>query len=628
MRYALTLVFVLAACGGGGSGDDGDDDDGPPDGGVTPVGTVSVELHVDNAGWRTGDRKVAVLVDRAAATVEVRRIADGATTGEYTSSALATDEDSGDAYATVDFSDQTEPGDYYLYLPAEDLRSYTFAIRDTAFAAVGAAAMKSFYFQRCNHDKAEAYAHAWSDATCHTGDLAAPPGPGSPDHGALDVHGGWHDAGDYQKTLWGRGVGEMLFAAELNPGAWTDGQLDIPESGNGVPDIVDELRWELDFYVRLQRPDGHFMTSVKGNNGTVTSPPSASDEGRVYFDVTSPSGGGWSGGDVTIATATGNAVLTLAHAAIVTGDAGYEAAARSGWTWLAAQTITDAGERRLRAAAAAAIHRLDPTVASARTIVEAFDWSSWDGLRGGGATPAESTIAAGAWHVLANPSASQTVREDVADAVADVIVAGAFSEAGAYGGMFGGPGNGWDWSWGSNRNQSYYGANLMMAAHFDILGGHPREDVVALAEQHLHDVLGLNPLGMVYLSNLAAEGVEHSSFHVYHAWFSYTGADGDHGNADFDGKPASVDDPLYPYYPDDDQTSTAGPAPGLLVGGPNFYYSGAYELPGREYPARAYRDFSVGCDWDGAQCRAAAWELTEPANGYQGPFILLVSFFM
>ena len=71
-----------------------------------------------------------------------------------------------------------------------------------------------------------------------------------------------------------------------------------------------------------------------------------------------------------------------------------------------------------------------------------------------------------------------------------------------------------------------------------------------------------------------------------------------------------------------------GPAPGLLVGGPNYYYDASYTIPDRQYPARAYRDFSVGCDWDGAQCLAASWELTEPDDGYQGPLILLISFFM
>jgi hypothetical protein len=202
------------------------------------------------------------------------------------------------------------------------------------------------------------------------------------------------------------------------------------------------------------------------------------------------------------------------------------------------------------------------------------------------------------------------------------------TKAGAYGGMFGGPGNGWDWSWGSNRNQGYYGANLMMAVHTGAIGDRAEADVVALAQRYLHHLLGLGPLDMVYLTNVAHLGAEHSSFHLYHGWFSHTGGDGDAGNPDFDGKPVDVDEPLYPYYPDDDQTSTHGPAPGFVVGGPNYYYSGTYTIPNREFPSRAYRDFSIGCDWDGAQCAAAAWELTEPMAAYQGPFVLLIAFFM
>ncbi|MCB9570561.1 MAG: glycoside hydrolase family 9 protein [Kofleriaceae bacterium] len=646
-RAALALVLLVGCGGGGGSGDDDVVDAAPatPDANeVPPAGAISADLRVDHFGWRPGDRKVAVLLGHAGATVELRRAADGVTVATFTASGLTTDEDSGDQVATVDFSEVTAAADYYLYLPDDDVRSYRFTIGERAFDLAGLAAAKSYYFQRCNHDKALPFAGdalgpapgrgaSWVDGRCHAGDDAAPAGPGSADHGALDVHGGWHDAGDYQKTLWGRGVPELLFAYELNPGAWTDDQLDLPESGNGVPDLLDEIGWELDFYVRMQRPDGHFMTSVKGRDGTVVSPPSASDEGRVYFDATAPSGDGWSGGGTTIAEATGNAVLCLAHAAVVyagvddAAAARYGAAARAGWTWLAAASPGNAGERRLRAAAAAAMLRLDPTIATARTVAEGFAWSTWDGQLGG-ATPGEGVIAAGAWHYLMAAGGDAAVTTAIETGVAAVIVDGAFAEAGAYGGMFGGPGNGWDWSWGSNRAQSMYGANLMMAAHFGILGGHAEADVVDLAERHLHYMLGANPLSMVYLTNMAAYGGEHSSFHIYHAWFSYTGADGDHGNARYDGKPAGVDEPLYPYFTGDDQTSTDGPAPGIVPGGPNFYYSGGYELPSRTYPAYAYRDFSVGCDWDGATCQASSWEITEPSDSYQGPFVLLASFFM
>jgi hypothetical protein len=666
----LLAVLLASACGGskssakidGGTGNRPDGsitptaDAGPPapdatprtDAGTSTMGSVTGDIRVDHMGWRTADSKIGVLLGYAGATVELHSAADNSLVASYTASGLTTDDDSGDMYSIVDFSAVQTAGDYYLYLPADNLRSYTFRIADDTFRIAGAVAMKSFYYQRCNHDKVAPYATdallgvaglggQWLDAACHTGDSAATAGPGSADHGALDLHGGWHDAGDYQKTLWGRGVPEMLFAYEMNPGSWTDGQLDLPESSNGVPDILDELAWELDFYVRMQQSDGHFMTSVKGNanNTQHTSPPSTNDEVRVYFDGTSPDGNGWSGGLVTIAAATGNAVLSLAHAAIVyaspdaTRAATYRAAALSGWSYLAAQTLTDTGELRLRAAAAAAVYRMDPTVTSAQNVVEGFAWGTWDGQIGGAATPGEGVIAAGAWHILANSAADSTLQATVKDAVSSVIVDGAFSQSGAYGGMFGGAGNGWDYSWGSNRAQSEYGANLMMAAHFGVLSSHTNAEVVARAEAHLHYILGLNPLDMVYLTNMAAYGGEHSSFQLYHGWFSYTDNDGDHGNATYNGEPSSVDDPLYPYFPADSQRSTYGPAPGLLVGGPNYYYDASYTLPAnRNFPAYAYRDFSVGCDWDGAQCLAQSWELTEPDDGYQGPFILLASFFM
>jgi hypothetical protein len=585
---------------------------------------------------------VAVLLGHAGESVELRRVNDNSIAESLTTSAAQTDEDSGDSYSTVDFSAVTETGEFYLFLPGADLRSYNFEISDDVYDIVGLVATKSFYYQRCNHDRVLPYASGgmggeWVDGVCHTGDYAAPAGPGSVDHGALDLRGGWHDAGDYQKTLWGRGIPEMLFAYEVNPSAWADGRLRlaVPESGNGVPDLLDELRWELDFYVRMQRPDGHFMTSVKGNGGTVNSPPSASDEGRVYFDCTSPSGDGWSGGGVTIGEATGNAVLSLAHAAVVFRSAGqttladgYQAAAAAGWAWLNAFSPQNDKERRLRAAAAAAVYRMDSTQTSARDHAQAFDFSTWDGLLPWSVTPSENVIAAGAWHMLSNPAVGAAKKTEVEVAVGQAIVERAFQEEGVYGGMFGDSDDGWNWGWGSNRAQAFYGANLLMAVRFGILGGRSEDEVRFRAYKHFHYMLGLNPLNMVYLSNMAAYGGEHSSFQIYHAWFSYTGGDGDNGNAQYNGKPDPVVEPLYPYHPDDTQTSVFGPAPGLVPGGPNWYYSCSYQIPNRTFPAYAYRDFSVSCDWDGAQCRACSWEITEPMAAYQGPFILLAAFMM
>ncbi len=668
-RVALGLLaFGLAGCSGqvgtqgaldvtpggtdagsdGGSAGLGNRDGGSgADGGMVAArGTLSGVLRVDNFGWRTTDTKVAVLLGQAGATVELIEASTGQPVGSYNSSSpLQNDAYSGDGYSTVDFTAFTTPGEYYLYLPALDIRSYGFRVADDTYNVVGAASVKAYYFQRCNHDKALPFASdallgfpgnggQWVDGACHSGDAHAPAGPGSADNGVLDVHGGWHDAGDYQKTLWGRGVPQMLFAYEVNPTAWPDGQLHIPESGNGIPDILDEARWELDFYVRMQRPDGHFMTSTKGSNATVTSPPSASNEGRVYFDGTSPSGNGWSGGGVTIGEATGNAVLALAHAAIVfraisqaSLAAGYAAAATAGWNWLSGY-VASGSEKDLKAAAAAAVFRMDPTQTSAQAFADAFPWDTWDGMIPATVTPGEGTISTGAWHYLMNPAGSASVKAKIRTGVQQGLVDPAFTADGPYGGMFGNSTNGWDWSWGSNRNQAFYGLNLFMAARQGIVGSHTEAQVLALAHKHLHYLLGLNPLNMVYMTNMAAYGGEHSSFQIFHSWFSFTVNDGDHGNSTYNGKPQSVVEPLYPYYPSDSATSSYGPAPGLVPGGANWYYDGTYVIPARTYPAYAYRDFSVGCAWNGSSCTASSWEVTEPDVGYQGAAVLLLAFVM
>ncbi len=53
----------------------------------------------------------------------------------------------------------------------------------------------------------------------------------------------------------------LLMAYELNPSVFGD-DWNIPESGNGVPDILDEVRWECDWLLRMQMPDGSVCNRV------------------------------------------------------------------------------------------------------------------------------------------------------------------------------------------------------------------------------------------------------------------------------------------------------------------------------------------------------------------------------
>ena len=70
---------------------------------------------------------------------------------------------------------------------------------------------------------------------------------------AKNLSGGWMDAGDYNKyvTFAGSAVHMLLTAYEQNPKIFSD-DFNIPESGNGIPDLIDEVKYELDWIKKMQ----------------------------------------------------------------------------------------------------------------------------------------------------------------------------------------------------------------------------------------------------------------------------------------------------------------------------------------------------------------------------------------
>jgi endoglucanase len=84
-----------------------------------------------------------------------------------------------------------------------------------------------------------------------------------PEGYSLDVTGGWYDAGDHGKYVVNGGISvaqllgtyERLKSAPSSAAAnLSDGTLQIPESSNGVPDVLDEARWELEWMMKMQVP--------------------------------------------------------------------------------------------------------------------------------------------------------------------------------------------------------------------------------------------------------------------------------------------------------------------------------------------------------------------------------------
>jgi endoglucanase len=152
-------------------------------------------------------------------------------------------------------------------LSADGETSVPFDIGGDFYSRLRSDSLAFFYHQRSGTPidaqfAGAAYARpaAHLDVAPNQGDTNVPCQPGVCDY-RLDVRGGWYDAGDHGKYVVNGGISVAQLLSEFErvkhtPGALGDGKLRIPERSNGVPDILDEARWELEFLLRMQVPSG------------------------------------------------------------------------------------------------------------------------------------------------------------------------------------------------------------------------------------------------------------------------------------------------------------------------------------------------------------------------------------
>lgn len=164
---------------------------------------------------------------------------------------------SGDITYRADFSDFRCEGEYVLR--AGGAVSSPFAIQRAVYHPLKIDLIRSYYFQRCGCALTEPYAGRYTHACCHHARAAL----WDDTSVQLELSGGWHDAGDYGRyvTAAATALAHMLYAFELFPDRFTD-SLNIPESGNGIPDLLNECRYELTWLLKMQRDDGGVFHKV------------------------------------------------------------------------------------------------------------------------------------------------------------------------------------------------------------------------------------------------------------------------------------------------------------------------------------------------------------------------------
>ena len=229
-------------------------------------------IRLNQVGFYPDGRKVAVVASTAATgAFSVVRQADGAVVLAGTLGPARTWAASGETVRQADLSALTATGTYTLAVNGVGT-SHPFEVRPAVLEGVARAALKGYYFQRASTPLVAAHAGLWARAAGHPDTQvlvhASAASPGRPAGTVIAAPRGWYDAGDYNKYVVNSGiaVGTLLSLYEWEPDYVRAFGVGIPESGNAVPDLLDEALWNVRWMLAMQDPaDGgvyHKLTNA------------------------------------------------------------------------------------------------------------------------------------------------------------------------------------------------------------------------------------------------------------------------------------------------------------------------------------------------------------------------------
>jgi endoglucanase len=234
-------------------------------------------VRINQVGYLTdGPKHGTVVTERPTKRFWFIRDAAGAVTAWGVTTPLGVDPTSGQQVQSFDFSDFTAEGDGYT-VTIDAQVSEPFAIGDDLYSELRGDSLAYFYHNRSGIEidadlVGAEYARPAGHLTAgvNQGDDNVPCQPGVCDY-RLDAAGGWYDAGDHGKYVVNGGISVAQVMAVQERTLHTDGAdgaplgdgaLRVPEQGNGVPDILDEARWQLEFLLAMQVPAGEPLAGM------------------------------------------------------------------------------------------------------------------------------------------------------------------------------------------------------------------------------------------------------------------------------------------------------------------------------------------------------------------------------
>ncbi|HJV60211.1 MAG TPA: glycoside hydrolase family 9 protein, partial [Albitalea sp.] len=236
-----------------------------------PVMPAAAGIQVNQVGFLPGSAKWAAVPPAAANDFSIVDVRSGRVAYRGTLSQARRWSPAQEDVRLADFSPFTTAGEYRVHVDGVP-DSAPFAIAPDVYAALNAAAIKAYTYNRASIELRPEIAGAWARPAGHPDTQvrvhASAAGPGRPEGSLISAPKGWYDAGDYNKYVVNSGITvyTLLAAYEQFPQFFQRQALNIPESGNGIPDLLDEALWNLDWMLAMQDPaDGgvyHKLTNL------------------------------------------------------------------------------------------------------------------------------------------------------------------------------------------------------------------------------------------------------------------------------------------------------------------------------------------------------------------------------
>ena len=524
---------------------------------VTVAAGISVAFaanaYINQVGFRPADPKEFALVGGNGDVEFVN--ASGQTALKVTPKSASYWDASGQNVQLVDFSELKAEGKYSIKVGGQVLRQ-DLVVKENTFADVYKAAIKWFYYQRASMALESSYAGQWARAAGHT-NATAELHNSTGASGTIQSSKGWYDAGDYGRYIVNSGITTytLLSLYEHFPNYFKSLKWNIP-GDNGLPDLLAEIKWNLDWMLTMQANDGtvyHKLTSL-GFPGDVMP---AQDNLKLYVI-----------GKSAEAAFDFAGVMALASRVYKPFDASYASkcleAAKKAYSWgsnnmnvhfkanpsdvsTGAYEGSDATDEKLFAGTELAITTGDASYKQSGTSPYVSWWGGMDGI----ATYGKATHAS----VFNDAGEAKQNVLSTADGFVDRAKSG-FGVTMAKG----------DFNWGSNSSAANQGVWLLHAYY---LTGNEKYYTAAL--KALDYLLGKNPLDMSFVTGYGSKS------------------------------------PMHPHHRPSTSDNVTEPIPGMLVGGP---HSGGDDVgSAAEWKCADYRTGHVAKDYTDQQCSFATNEV-------------------